>query len=69
MTTNTVRVIPAMHYIGEGPESGQPANDPQGYDLEFYRDDVMVDKRPYTYDSEILMIFRIISWVKTGKIN
>jgi len=64
MASHTVRVIPAMHTIGE--ETTTRTTEPQGYDLEFRRSGVLVDKRPYTYHDEALMLVRIVDWVRRG---
>lgn len=70
MLRHTIEVRPAMHYIGPGPRSGHKADEPQGYEVEFYRAGDCVQIRAYSYSDidERAMLRRITDWVRKGEI-
>lgn len=69
----TVQVRPAMHYIGAGhPKgSGHMADEPQGFEVEFFLSGEFYQRRSYSYSDsdQLLMLLRIHNWVRYGEMR
>lgn len=61
---HTVRVSTEMHRFGDG----QRMEEPQGYNVEFFKRGEYIENRSYSYsvEDEAIMATRITEWVRLG---